>query len=160
MTSEENLAEQFNNILGLFGEFCSSFNHDFPEWDLAPSDRKNYFYATSISCVQRLENIVIHGIKLEESLQIILKKIEEDLRGILSKTQLNDTEREIQRQIGFIKVALRDKKPPRWFFVDKQDNNILNQLARLQVSEKDLMEVRKRVTRIMEQLVAAAEKLE
>ena len=160
MVNEENLAEQFNQIIGGFCNLCEKFQIDFPEWDFAPQERKIYFYAVANSFITQLENTAIHKVKLEEAIQRILKKIEEDVRGIISNTQLNDTERKIQRHLGYIKVALRDKKPPRWFFVDKQDENLLNQLVRLQVSENDLLEARKRTTRIMKQLVSAAEKLE
>ena len=148
------LVDGFNRILSEIREICIETGQN--RWSYI-QDKQEVVERLRVK-IAELETLGIEKVKLEEAIQRILKKIEEDIRKVIVNTQLTETEKKIKKWIDSIRSELgRDTQT---YNIPDYIQSGLSQLERLNVSEQDLIKARERVIRVMEQLVKAAEKLE
>ena len=156
MASEEGLVKRFNEIIEEMRRLCQPhFNQNFSTWSIQDYGVRENFYKNSRQKIDELESLGIEKVKLEQAIQRILQKVEQDIRKVLANTQLTETERRIKVQLEKMKRYIADGREP-----DIIRQEALDDLVRLEVSEQDLIKARERILQVTERLVKVAEKLE
>ena len=156
MASEEGLVKRFNEIIEEMRRLCQPhFNQSFSTWSIQDYGVRENFYKNSRQKIDELESLGIEKVKLEQAIQRILQKVEQDIRKVLANTQLTETERRIKVQLEKMKRYIADGREP-----DIIRQEALDNLVRLEVSEQDLIKARERILQVTERLVKVAEKLE
>ncbi len=154
MTSEESLTRRFERILDGIDALCSKNSSNPQLYTTSDNFEKRLFLSKLKPVIDELEHLGIEKVKLEEAIQKILRKIEEDVRKILMSAQLTETERRIKQILQQMRGEGVD------YFTLGNVTLGLRDLRELSVSEHDLEKARERVLRVLERLVQAAEKLE
>jgi|SRR3989338_7400460 len=161
--SEERLLERFNEILRELEGIWQNNAYGVSDWDNLGQQREGWQKQEGIILeitkrVEELESLGIEKVKLEEYIHQILQKVEDDIRKILSSSQLTETEKRIKSILDQMRNYLKERKAPAYIF--HGDTSSFALLKRLNVSEQDLINSRERLLRVMKKLVQAAESLE
>jgi len=148
MKSEEDLVKIFNKKLDELEEIGKELSrlHRRAPIDRKPEDREKSKRLVGELHKKRDEllNINIIGAKLDEQVNKILNRVRLEILRILRSTNLSETEKQINE-------ILSNMDTSNWFRQCKK-------LRELEISKKDLLDVEKRVTKMMEQFIRVAEK--
>ena len=154
MKSEKDLVKKFNRILDEIDAITKEYQDEFKKagvfWFKEP--RADEMQSRINEKITELEEIGIDKIKLEESINSILNRVDSEIRRILHTKQLTETEEEIRKILHRMKVNA--KTSPHNYIGEKSYSNLLRQLN---VSEADLIVTNERVMRIVKRLVDVAE---